>query len=532
MFRSFRFRLVALSMLVSAAALLAFAGLAWTLIKHNQSERFDSELEKLASRYGTRLLVSVLRSPDFATDQTLLDLKDLATERSLVYTVVNVDGTAAFQSQDWPPSVGLAAFAQASLPIPQPPADGFGFGPGNNGGRGGFGNRGFRGGPGGPGDRGGRGGGGGPDGGGGPGGGRQGGPNFGLQLDQTQLKTAPDTQPQWRFAVLPAQGHAVVFGLPLALLSAEHNKTRDTFLVALPAALALVGLGAALVASRAVKPLRKLTAAAERITAEGLNEQIPRSGEDTEFARLIDVFNAMLDRLASSFDQARRFSHDAAHELNTPLTILTGQIEQALQAAPPGSSEQQRWALLAEEVQRLRDIIRKLLLLARADRGGLHPDWQPIDLARLARDCADDAAASTELPLDVSLTGETTLPLQGDPSLLRQLLFNLLLNAVKYNRADGFVRVHLERLTRDGRDWAAVSVTNSGAPIPTEHVPHIFERFYRADPARHRGVEGLGLGLSLAREFARAHGGDLLLAKNAPDAVTFRMELPIRTEEK
>jgi hypothetical protein len=282
MFRSFRFRLVALSMLVSAAALLAFAGLAWTLIKHNQKERFDSELEKLASRYGPRLLISVLRSPDFATDQTLLDLKDLATERSLVYTVVNADGTAVFQSQDWPASVTLAAFAQAALPMPQPPADGFGFGPGNNGDRGGpprggFGNRGFRGGPGGPGDRGGRGGGGGggPDGGGGPGGGRQGGPNFGLQLDQTQLKTSPDAPPQWRFAVMPAQGRAVVFGLPLALLNAEYNKTRDTFLIAFPAALALVGLGAALVASRAVKPVRKLTAAAERITAEGLNEQIP-----------------------------------------------------------------------------------------------------------------------------------------------------------------------------------------------------------------------------------------------------------------
>ncbi len=520
-------------MLVSAAALLAFAGLAWTLIKRNQSDRFDSELEKLASRYGARLLLSVLRSQDFATDQTLLDLRDLAAERSLVYVVVNGDGTVPFQSQDWPAGVSFDEFAHAALPLPPPPPDGFGFDPnGNNGDRGGprrgggpgggFGNRGFpRGGPGGPGDRGG-----------GPGGGRQGGPNFGLQLDQTQLKTLPAALPQWRFAVVPAQGRAVVFGLPLALLAAEHNKTRDTFLVALPAALALVGLGAALVASRAVKPLRKLTAAAERITAEGLNEQIPRSGEDTEFARLIDVFNAMLDRLARSFDQARRFSHDAAHELNTPLTILTGQIEQALQAAPPASPEQQRWALLAEEVQRLRDIIRKLLLLARADRGGLHPDWQPLDLARLARDCADDAAASADLPLDVSLSGETTLPLQGDPSLLRQLLFNLLLNAIKYNRPDGFVRVHLERFTRDGRDWAAMAVTNSGAPIPPEHVPHIFERFYRADAARHRGVEGLGLGLSLAREFARAHGGDLLLAKNAPDEITFRLEFPIRAEGK
>jgi signal transduction histidine kinase len=207
-----------------------------------------------------------------------------------------------------------------------------------------------------------------------------------------------------------------------------------------------------------------------------------------------------------------------------------GQIDQALHAAPVGSPEQQRFAVLAEEVQHLRDIVRKLLLLARADRGALRPDFQSCDLARLARECLDDVAAGTP-GIDFSSAGETSLPVDGDPSLLRPILLNLLANAAKYNRPGGSVRLHLARDVRAGEPWVSLTFTNTGAALPPENVAHVFDRFFRADTVRtaasgdSRG--GLGLGLSLAREFARAHGGDLILASNAPDAISFRLDLPV-----
>jgi signal transduction histidine kinase len=321
----------------------------------------------------------------------------------------------------------------------------------------------------------------------------------------------------------------VVTGLSRTQLEAARARMANVFLIALAASLALIGVGSAVLAGRAVAPVRRLTLAAERITAEALHERIPRDRGPTEFARLVEVFNDMLDRLGLSFDQARRFSHDAAHELNTPLTVLMGQIDQALHDAPAGSPEQQRWAVLAEEVQRLRDIVRKLLVLARADRGALQPDTQWVDLARIARDCAEDAAAASPL-LDISVNGETELPMDGDPSLLRQLVFNLISNATKYNRPGGFVRVRIVRERRDDQPRAVIEVTNAGHAIPLENAARVFDRFFRGDPARNRAVEGLGLGLSLAREFARAHGGDLTLASNSGDNITFRLELPVREE--
>ncbi|MEN6305861.1 MAG: ATP-binding protein, partial [Armatimonadia bacterium] len=240
-----------------------------------------------------------------------------------------------------------------------------------------------------------------------------------------------------------------------------------------------------------------------------------------EFERLIKVFNAMLERLEQSFHQATRFSADAAHELKTPLTILQGELEQALQEAHTGSRQQRVYSELLEEVQRLKTIIRKLLLLSLADAGQLQLTTRPLDLSAAVVELRDD----TEV-LAPELTVESDVApgiwVEADPELLGQVLQNLASNAIKYNRPGGSVKYQLQRKDETAR----LTVINTGVGVPPEDLHKVFQRFYRANKARDRAVDGIGLGLSLAREIVRAHGGELALVSSRDDHTTFVLSLP------
>jgi heavy metal sensor kinase len=292
-------------------------------------------------------------------------------------------------------------------------------------------------------------------------------------------------------------------------------------LAALPLAALLAAAGGWLLSERALRPVRRLSETAESVTAQGLDQRLAETGEDVEFARLISVFNAMLERLESSFQQATRFSADAAHELKTPLTILQGELEQALQEAETGSPQQQVYGELLEEVQRLHTIIRKLLLLSLADAGQLKLAVLPVSLsAALQELCEDTAILGPGLTVECEVEPEVWVP--ADAELLAQVLQNLASNAIKYNRPGGTIRY---RLRREG-ETAVLTVSNTGAGVPPEDLGKVFQRFYRANKARDRSVEGVGLGLSLAREIARAHGGELALLGSGEDDTTFVLSLP------
>ena len=161
----------------------------------------------------------------------------------------------------------------------------------------------------------------------------------------------------------------IMVGVNLAGFYEDTARYRWAFLAIVPLALLLLAGGGWLIAVRALRPVSLITNTAERITARALDQRIPQVNADRELARLVEVINGMLDRLEKSFSQAVRFSADAAHELQTPLTILQGELDYALQHAPDGSEEQQRYSGLLEEVQRLKAIVQKLLILARADAG-------------------------------------------------------------------------------------------------------------------------------------------------------------------
>jgi heavy metal sensor kinase len=347
--------------------------------------------------------------------------------------------------------------------------------------------------------------------------------NPGLPVKEAIFRIMTADGHTWRVAVTGNPYTTLVIAANLDEMNLDLRRLGRRFLLALPAVLVVVGLGAWWFAARALRPVAALTRAAEGITAEGLDRRIAAPAHDQEFVRLVTVFNAMLDRLEKSFHQARRFSADASHELKTPLALLQAELEQALRRAPEGSPEQQTCSSLLEDIHRLKAIIEKLLLLSLADSGRLVLERQPADLSAMAENVLEDGGAlAPHLKLEPAIAPGVTV--QADAVLLEQALQNLVGNAIKYNRPGGRIRVSLS--SQDGQ--ARLTVGNTGPGIPASDRGRLFERFYRVDPARTRDrASGTGLGLSLSREILRGHGGDLVLGPAAEDWTEFVATLPL-----
>lgn len=335
--------------------------------------------------------------------------------------------------------------------------------------------------------------------------------------------TANDSK--WRIGMMENEQLGLIIGLNQADLDRELNRLRNAFLAGLPVALLLVGLGGWIVAGRALHPLATIAATAEQVTAHGLDRRIPDSGAGSpEAARLIQVLNRMMDRLEASFRQATRFSADASHELKTPLAVMQGELENALQAATPGSAEQQLFSNLLEEIHRLKTITRSLLLLAQADAGQLKLSIESVELSAELEEILEDArvlAAGSDIRFESQL--QPSIICSADVALLRTALLNVVHNAIKYNEPGGRLEISLSR----ANGAAVVAVGNSGPGIPESDRRRVFDRFHRVNRARPAAPEGVGLGLSLAREIVRAHRGDLVLKESRPGWTCFVLTLPL-----
>ncbi len=326
----------------------------------------------------------------------------------------------------------------------------------------------------------------------------------------------------WRAGIMGSDRVTITAGMNMADHYRDVERYRRAFLAIVPAALFLIAAGGWLIAWRALRPVSVITRTAEMISVRALEQRVPSVSADSELSRLVVVINNMLDRLEKSFGQAVRFSADAAHELQTPLSVLLGELDDAVQHAPLGSVEQRRYSSLLEEVQRLRSIVQKLLVLARADAGRLELNVENVDLSALAESAAEDAAVmAPHLRVEKDIVPGVIV--KADPDLAGQAMQNLVSNAVKYNREGGFIRL---RVFPD-RDRARFTIVNSGVPVPEDDAEMIFDRFYRMDRSRSRSVPGSGLGLSLAREIARAHGGEVCLDPPSEGTVSFSLSLPL-----
>jgi heavy metal sensor kinase len=326
---------------------------------------------------------------------------------------------------------------------------------------------------------------------------------------------------EWRTGIMGSDRITLMVGVNMAGFYEDADRYRRAFLGIVPIALLLLAVGGWVIAQRALKPVALITRTAEGITVRALDQRVPLIHADSELSRLVEVINGMLDRLEKSFGQAVRFSADAAHELQTPLTILQGELDDAVQHAPVGSEEQQRYSGLLEEVQRLKAIVQKLLILARADAGRLDLRLDAMDLSAMIESAAEDAAAMAP-HLQVEKQIVPGVIVKADPDLMGQVVRNLMSNAVKYNHENGLIRFQLS--VRDNK--AHVIISNTGVPIHAKDREKIFDRFYRVDQSRSRTVPGSGLGLSLAREIVNAHRGDLRLNPGSGNVISFTLSLP------
>jgi two-component system heavy metal sensor histidine kinase CusS len=344
------------------------------------------------------------------------------------------------------------------------------------------------------------------------------------RIKKSFFRTVSTPVGSWRVGIMGNQRFTLLLCVNMEAYYRDEQRYRNSVLIAVPLGLlAMAGAGLVIV-HRAMKPVTLIARTAERISARALEQRVPRVSADRELSRLVEVINGMLDRLQQGFTQAMRFSADAAHELQTPLTILQGELELAIQQAPKGSAEQLRCVVLLEEVRQLIAIVRKLLLLARADAGQLSLVREPVNLSSLVEASVEDAAADAP-HLFIENRIEPDVVVAADPDLLKQAIRNLLSNAVKYNGEKGMIRS--EVVSRDGA--ASITISNTGKPIPAVDRDRLFDRFYRADRARSKSVPGAGLGLSLAREIAHAHHGSLRLDDESGSLISFTMTLPLHS---
>jgi len=275
---------------------------------------------------------------------------------------------------------------------------------------------------------------------------------------------------------------------------------------------------------RALAPVAALTRAAERVNEHNLGNRLPRTGNGDELDRLTEVFNAMTERLNQSFARIHEFTLHASHELKTPLTVMHGELETALQDQTLPARQREQLESELDEVQRLAKIVDGLTLLTKADAGQIALARKPVRLDELVREaCADAQSLARPHDIQVSVTACEELTVAGDRHRLRQLLLNLTDNAIKYNERKGTVTLNLRRA--DGT--AEVAIANTGPGIPAEVLPRVVDPFFRADASHSQAVEGCGLGLSIARWIVTAHGGNIHIISERTRFTTATVRLPL-----
>jgi len=299
---------------------------------------------------------------------------------------------------------------------------------------------------------------------------------------------------------------------------------REIFLAmmaAIPTVLLVTLIGAAWVASKAIAPVEEIRQAANRISAQRLDQRLPVPPTNDEIAGLIEMLNATFERLQRSFEQSARFSADASHHLKTPIAILRADVEEVLADVNCSESTQARAEGLLHRIHQLSSVVDNLLLLSRADAGRVELSKGDFDLGEVLEGVLDDALTLAE-PLD--LTVEANIPkrllLKADPTFVGMIAQNLVENAVKYNTRGGRIRVEARAVNGE----VEMTIGNTGDGIPGERADQLFERFFRVRGGAR--VPGHGLGLSIARELARAHGGDVELVRSDESWTEMRVRLP------
>jgi heavy metal sensor kinase len=351
-------------------------------------------------------------------------------------------------------------------------------------------------------------------------------PTVGLQdmvivRQQVSLRQSHYAQPltvSVGWPLTPAHHTLAQVGLVLAGLGSL------TLLIGVLVTFALVG--------RALSPIERISSLADSYSVGALSRRLPGEEAGDEVGRMVVAFNRLLERLEAAFQRERRFTSDAAHELRTPLTILRGEVELALRDRPDGPDPvRDTLQSMKEEIEHLEGLVANLLALARSETAQAALAAEPVSLLELSSDVIGrlgHLGHSHGVGIEVS-PDSTDQMVWGDPFTLRQAIFNVVQNGLRHSPAGGTVRVRVAGVN----GHAVVEVRDGGPGIPEAAMPHLFDRFFRADAARTRLPErgqGLGLGLAITRAVVQAHGG-VVRAENLPaGGAQFTITLPAPTK--
>ena len=288
------------------------------------------------------------------------------------------------------------------------------------------------------------------------------------------------------------------------------------------AALLLALLGGWFLVGRALAPIGRIAQTAEAMSESNLGLRIDVGRTEDELGSVATALNRAFDRLEDAFERQGRFTADASHELRTPLTTFIAELDWALARRRSDSEYQNSLRVCMKAAQRMRNVVEGLLTLARADAGAIEQGREAVDIARLAGEIvAGVGPSAAERGIHLRAEGETAI-VDGDPDRLRELISNLVLNAVQYSSAGCTVICSISAV--DGK--ASLEVSDTGPGIDPEDLPHVFERFYRANKARSRAAGGAGLGLAISKWIAESHGGQIRCESANGRGTRFTVEFP------
>ena len=339
-----------------------------------------------------------------------------------------------------------------------------------------------------------------------------------VQSDQGKLRL--------RNEVMPAGGgiYLLVVGASMQPMEEALRSFLEALAWLIPSGVLLAAIASWFMAGKALEPVAALGKAAGEIAVSSLDRRLPVRGTNDELDKLAMQFNDTLARLQNAVGEMKQFTASISHELRTPLAVLRGEAEIALMQAD--SSEQLRRVLASqlEEFERLTRMINQLLTLARAESGDVAIAREPVNISSMAQSIAEQlepVAASKDVRLSWNCDGNVTL--QGDASWIERVVLNLIDNAIKFTRPGGHVGINV---STNGAD-AIFEVADEGIGIPPEAVPHIFERFYRADPSRANRADGAGLGLSLVKWAVDQHHGTIHVESVPENGTRFVVKIPL-----
>jgi len=321
----------------------------------------------------------------------------------------------------------------------------------------------------------------------------------------------------------PAADQRFIYTVALDVTTERHilNDYRNKLLLVLVAGSVVSAVAGTYVARRGIRPIQEISAAAHRITANVLAERVGSTAWPRELASLATEFDAMLQRLEDSFRRLSQFSADIAHELRTPVNNLMGEAEVALRRERSSGEYARVIASSLEEYHRLAELIDSLLFLARAENAdlSLHKTWFQVT-DELGQLLSYHELQATELEIKLSLFGDAQL--FADSSLFRRAISNVVTNALKHTPPGGSVSVEVY----PQRDIVKILVKDDGTGIPAEHLPRLFDRFYRVDSSRTTSVAGTGLGLAIVKSIVDLHGGSVTIQSEPGKGTVVTFEFP------